>query len=258
MRLILPFFLLLSLTLNLSAQEFTVTGEYQGKNIYMQNPLSGDMINFCTQQVYLNDQLVVQNPKTSAFEIELGTLDIGEPVVIRVLYADGCTPKVINPQVIRLKSKFRFLSVNANSNEISWTTSGEYEVGEYTLERYANRDWVIDNSVFGKGNFDTNQYTSKPNYHTGENKLRIKYSSTNGKIFYSRVFNYYSDQEPISFYPTRVADKIVLSRATAYEVVDVDGNPVVRGTSNQINCKGLKTGLYYLNIDNRTEKFYKK
>jgi len=258
LKIFIPLLFALIINLEGNSQEFTVTGEYQGKNIYMQNPLSADMINFCTQQVYLNDQLTIEHPKTSAFEINLGDLQVGDPVVIRVLYADGCIPKVINPQVIRLKSKFRFLSVNANRNEISWTTSSEYDVGEYTIERYSNKEWFIDNTIVGKGKFDTNQYSAIPNYHAGENKLRIKYKTVNDKIFYSRVFNFFSDKEPVSFYPTRVADRIMLSRATSFEVMDADGNRIVRGTSNQINCKGLKSGLYYLNIDNRTEKFYKK
>ena len=89
--------------------EYTVTGEYQGKNIYVQNPLSKDKLNFCTTEVYLNERLDKTSPKTSAYEIDLSHLEIGSPVFIKIVHKEGCKPKIINPQVIRSKSKFQFL-----------------------------------------------------------------------------------------------------------------------------------------------------
>ncbi len=240
------------------AEEFVVTGEYQGKNIYIQNPLSSDNINFCTEYVYLNEEVVVNFPKTSAFEIKLDHLNIGDPLVIKVVHKAGCTPKIINPQVIRSKSKFRFLSTNADENEINWMTTGEYQNGIFYVEKYVGNQWVEDRTVYGKGNMNANQYVTSPSYYAGENKLRIKYTTENGNVFYSRVFQHYSEQDPISFHPIRVSDKIYLSRKTAYQVMDPSGNLIAKGNSEVIDCTKLKTGLYYLNIENRQEKFFKK
>ncbi len=240
------------------ANEFFATGEYQGKNIYVQNPLSDDKINFCTQFVYVNDELKISNPKTSAFEIKLDFLQVGDPVVIRVVHRSGCVPKIINPQVIRSKSKFQFLAVNANESEITWMTRGEYKDGLFYIEVFAHNSWVEEKTVYGKGNFETNQYSIAPRYHTGDNKLRIKYITENGNIFYSNVFEHFSNVEPVSFHPVRVVDKIFLSRKTYYEILDPGGRLMAKGDSDVINCTNLKAGLYYLNIDNRTEKFFKK
>lgn len=238
--------------------EYTMTGEYQGKNIYVQNPLSTDKINFCTSEVFLNERLVNSAPKTSAFEIDLSNLKVGASVFIKIVHKDGCTPKVINPQVIRSKSKFQFLSVNADALAISWSTIGELPYGKYFLEQYKNKKWVNIETVSGKGSFDANQYNIPPVHHTGDNKYRIKYIQNNDKIFFSRVFDYFHDVEPISFFPTLVVDKIVLSRATDYSVVDSYGNHITEGIGKEIQLNNLKAGLYFLYVDNREEKFVKK
>ena len=238
--------------------EYTMTGEYQGKNIYVQNPLSSDKINFCTSQVYLNERLINTSPKTSAFEIDLSKLEIGGPVFIKIVHKEDCTPKVINPQVIRSKSRFQFLNVNADALSVHWSTVGELPYGKFFLEHYRNRKWVNIETLTGKGSFDANQYDIAPEHHTGDNKYRIKYVQSDGKIFFSQIFDYFHDVEPISFYPTMVVDKITLSRTSDYAVVDSYGNKITSGKGTEIELNNLKAGLYFLYIDNREEKFVKK
>ncbi len=238
--------------------EYTMTGEYQGKNIYIQNPLSKDKVNFCTTEVYLNDKLINTSPKTSAFEINLSHLQIGGTVFIKVMHMEGCMPKVINPQVIRSKSKFQFINVIADGLSIHWATVGELPYGKFFIEHYRNRNWGNIEIISGAGSFENNQYNLKPKHHTGDNKYRIKYVQSDGKIFFSRVFDYFNDVEPISFYPTLVVDKIMLSRESDYSVVDSYGNEMTKGKGKEITLHSLKSGLYFLYIDNREEKFVMK
>jgi hypothetical protein len=238
--------------------EYTTTGEYQGKNIYIQNPLSSDKINFCTTEVYLNERLINSAPKTSAFVIELSHLQVGDPVFIKIVHRDGCEPKIINPQVIRSKSKFQFMNSYADAISIHWTTTGELPYGKFFIEHYKNKNWVNIQTLNGKGAFDANQYSIKPEHHTGDNKYRIKYVQNDGKIFFSRVFDYFHDVEPISFFPTLVVDKITLSRESDYTIVDSYGNEITQGKGLIIDLNSLKEGLYFLHVDNREEKFVKK
>lgn len=238
--------------------EYTMTGEYQGKNIYVQNPLSKDMVNFCTKEVYLNDQLINTSPKTSAFEIDLSKLEIGGAVFVKIIHMEGCLPKVINPQVIRSKSKFQFINVIADGLSIHWSTVGELPYGKFFIEHYRNKHWDNIEVISGVGSFENNQYDLKPNHHTGDNKYRIKYIQSDDKIFFSRVFDYFNDVEPISFYPTLVVDKITLSRESDYAVIDSYGNEMTKGIGKEIVLNNLKSGLYFLYIDNREEKFVKK
>ncbi len=252
-------FTVLLVTLQLYAQEeFTMAGEYQGKSIYVQNPLSSDKINFCTQEVYLNQILVIRYPKTSAFVIDLSDLNAGDPVFIKIVHSEGCVPKIINPQVIRSKSKFHFLNTSADAISLNWSTGGELPAGVFYVEHYVHRKWVSIVEVQGKGSFESNQYAMNPDHHTGDNKYRIRYIQRDGKIFYSRVFDYFHDVEPVSFYPALVTDKITLSAIADFEIRDSSDQEILKGRSKEIRLSNLKSGLYYLYIDNRKEKFVKK
>jgi hypothetical protein len=250
--------LLVSIGLFAQTTEYTTTGEYQGKNVYVQNPLSLDKINFCTTEIFLNEKLINTAPKTSAFVIDLSHMNIGDPVFIKIIHKDGCIPKIINPQVIRSKSKFQFLNVYADALSIHWATTGELPYGKFFIEHYKNSKWVNILTITGKGSFDANQYNVKPQHHTGDNKYRIKHVQNDGKIFFSLVFDYFNDVEPISFFPTLVVDKITLSRESDYTVVDAYGNQIANGKGVEIDLINLKEGLYFLYVDNREEKFVKK
>jgi hypothetical protein len=56
----------------------------------------------------------------------------------------------------------------------------------------------------------------------------LKYLQSDGRVFYSRVFDYFNDAEPISFSPALVEDKITLSRESDYAVVDSYGNQIAQ------------------------------
>jgi hypothetical protein len=261
LKISLSFIVLISFLFSLDLQgqnEFTITGEYQGKDVYIQNPLSNDKVNFCTKEVYLNEKAVSRNPKTSAFAIDLSDLDIGDPILVKIIHHEGCIPKIINPQVIRSKSNFRYLSTSTDAISLNWITTGELPSGKFYIEHYRNKKWIVQKTLEGKGSFETNQYAITPMHHSGDNKYRIKYEQNDGKVFFSRVFEYFFDVEPVSFFPALVTDKITLSRETDYEVVDSYGNQVAKGRAVEIMLPDLASGLYFLHIDNREERFVKK
>lgn len=238
--------------------ELFLTGEYQGKSLYVQNPLSVDRVNFCALSVYLNGELVINQPKTSAFAIDLSHLEIGEAVYVRILHRDGCEPKVINPQIIRSKSAFRFLEITADGLSVNWTTGGEMPYGKYFLEQYRNRKWTNVATMNGKGDFNWNQYSHAPNHHTGENRYRVKYLQGENQMFFSKVVTYFHDVEPVSFYPAMATDKITLSRESDYSIQDSQGNVLISGKAIEIPLNNLSSGLYILFLDNREERFVKK
>ena len=255
---IISSFLLFSVQSVAQETEFTTTGEYQGKNVYVQNPLSSDKVNFCSSKVYLNEQLVNTAPKTSAYVIDLSHLEVGDPVFIKIIHKDGCLPKIINPQVIRSKSKFKFLSEFADELTIHWSTTGELPYGKFYVEHYQNESWNIISTITGQGSFDANQYDVTSQHHSGENRYRIKHAQSDGRIFFSKVITYFNDIEPISFFPTMVIDKITLSRASEYAIFDSYGNEITKGEGVEIDLINLKAGLYFLHVDNREERFVKK
>ncbi len=238
-------------------EEYVISGVYNGKNLYVQNPLSSNMKDYCTREVWVNDQQVFQNPRSSAFTVNLSHLKELDPVTVRIIYVHGCVPKVINPQVIRTLNNFRYLSIQVDSNKLEWLTTGELERGKFFIEKWQENRWQPVNSQEATGK-ENSRYQAAVEHHSGSNKYRLKYLQGDGETFYSRVQTYEPAIEPVSFAPTRVSDKIYFSRETDYEVTDARGNQLLKGHGKEIKLSHLNSGLYYLNFDNRKEKFYKK
>ena len=256
---ILIFVTLLSLSITvLNAGVITLAGVYQGKNLYVQNPFTSNMRDFCTNEVFVNNIKVMSNVKSSAYEIDLSHLKLNDPVTIKITHKDDCKPKILNPQVVRVKSKFQFTSFTVDETNINWNTKGEEPNSKFYLELFNNNNWITSQQVKGKGSSLSNNYSVGSKHHSGLNKYRVKVIIPGGQVFYSKVAEYTSTLQAVEFYPKRVTKNITLSRETNYEVLDVYGNVVKKGIGSTIDCSSFKTGVYYLNIDNRTEKFFKK
>ena len=241
---------------NAQQQELVLTGVYNGKNLYVQNPISPNLKDYCTQEVYVNGNLVFQSPRSSAYTINLAHLNVKAPVEIRILYSDGCMPKVINPQVVRALATFKYLAVHADSANISWTTNNQQKGGKFFVEQWYNERWLPVATVTTEA--DQARYSAPVSHASGANRYRIKFLQDDGEMYYSNVLEYTSAAEPITFTPTRVSDKIYLSRDTDYEITDAGGKQLMKGKGKEIFVGNISTGVYYLKIDNRTEKFFKK
>ena len=257
------FILVAYLILNASfaqSGELVIKGSYTGKNLFVQNPFIPEKNVFCTKQVLVNDRVVFDNPKVSAFSIDLSYLKIGDLVVVRIMYYEGCEPKIVNPHVLSLtKAGFSFLNAQANNNTIEWKTKGELPGGSFVIEQLdITKGWIIYSELSGKGDQLYNQYSIAPSHYPGENKYRIKFVDSQDNEFYSVQFAFTSTDDPITFTPTTVITKITLSRATTYTITDMNGNEIRSGSGKEIIVQDLRPGLYFLNIENRAERFIKK
>lgn len=236
--------------------ELVLTGVYNGKNLYVQNPLADNLKDYCTQEVLVNDKLVYQNPRSSAYTINLSHLPDKAPVVVKIRYSTGCMPKVINPQVVRQLTSFKYLAVNIDSSSVSWTTNNQQKGGKFFVEQGAGDQWQAVATVTAVP--DQTRYSTPVTHTSGSNRYRIKFLQDDGEMYYSTVTTYTANVSPITFTPTRVSEKIFLSRITDYEVTDTGGKPLLKGSGNEIFVGNLTTGVYYLKIENRTERFFKK
>lgn len=259
-RHIFLFILLLLLPVLLKAQqleEFMLTGVYNGKNLYVQNPLAGSMKEYCTREVWVNDAKIFTNPATSAYTINLSHLSPNSPVSVRIVYSVGCVPKIINPQVIRTLNKFRYLAIHADSSKLEWVTTGELESGKFFVEKWTGKQWQPLVSLEARG-AENSRYETAVQHQGGENRYRIKYLQNDGETFYSSVQRYEAGTEPLTFAPTRVSDKIYFNRETSYLVKDPKGKQVAKGFGKEISLGHLSPGLYYLTYGENSGKFYKK
>ncbi len=239
--------------------EITLVGQYHGKDLYVQNPFNGSSTSeYCVEEVYINGK-VKPHKDQGAFIISLNYLKMDEPIEIRIVHKDGCSPKILNPNVFVTNEAFKFESFSVSEDGVSWSSIGEKPQNTYKVEHFVNNTWKVVGEVPSQGKPGTNSYSRKAFHHSGVNKYRIKYEERTGQVYNTRIKEYTSNLAPVTFYPTKPKDKVTLSRETDYEILDHYGNEIKKGRATEIDVSDLKTGqVYYLVIDNRTESFFKK
>ncbi|MGD1842945.1 MAG: T9SS C-terminal target domain-containing protein [Thermonemataceae bacterium] len=237
------------------AQEIILKGVYQGKNLYVQNPLAANKSSFCTKEVFVNNRKVLSSPKSSSFEIDLSYLKLNQGVTIKILYVAGCKPKVINARAIQPSAAFQFTQFKVEADRIVWHAKGESASSAYYVEKFVNNNWRNIKTVIGA---QAGAYAIQAKHTAGLNKYRVKYGERNGKIYYTQAIIYRANNVEIKFYPKNVNTKIYFTAVVAYEILDANGKLLKKGTAKQVNASDLKRGIYYLNLDGRTEKFLKK
>src|SRR3954471_6660023 len=106
-RILLTFctFLLFAGTSRLISQSNVIVleGNYQGKNLYVQNPFGSGGVGFCVTEVKVNGNITTDEIPSSAFEIDMKPhkLNIGDKVEVKIFHKEDCKPKVLNPEVLK-------------------------------------------------------------------------------------------------------------------------------------------------------------
>jgi hypothetical protein len=268
-NILLPF-VFFFLAINVNAVTVVLEGNYQGKNLYVQNPFAPGGVGFCTIKVMVNDNVTTDEWASSAYEIDLSVhrLNVGDPVVIKIEHKEGCTPKVLNPEVLKPKSTFDVIDMQiSGSGKLTWKTRNENGKLPYVIEQFIWQKWIPVGEVDGKGTPEEHTYEFQLTAHSGENKVRVKQVDYTNRPRYSQPKTF-SDPavKEVDFVPKRVKDKpITFVEAgttdkpvkTRYEIYDSYGNIVKKGYSDTVDCAGLKPGAYYINFDNKDSQFIK-
>jgi len=235
-----------------------LSGSYQGKDVFVRNPYVKNLGRFCTQQVFVNDRKVFDQPKVSAYKIDLSYLEINDLVVIRITHSEGCQPSIVNPHVLKSNSSFKFITTETDNNSISWKTKGEEIRGSYIIEQKTDEaDWGPIDTVTAKAELDINRYIIAAPHQKGVNHYRIKYVDSSGLENYSLEM-LYTKKEQITFYPSIATTSLTLSDTAKYIITDFTGREVKKGKGLEILVNELKPGEYYITIQNRKQRFIKK
>lgn len=182
--------LLLFLAVRSHAAIFVISGIYQGKNLFIQNPSVGTAgTEFCTNDVYVNDIKVMSNITQGAYEVDLANIRINSQVTIKITHKEGCKPRLLNPQVIKPSSLFHFNSFQVDKEHFIWSTRGEKPKGKYVLEFYQNDKWVLVKEVPAKGSIILNNYDTD-GVMTGTMKYRLKFVESDGHVHYSQIVEF--------------------------------------------------------------------
>lgn len=264
MKLIL-LFLITTFIGAVSHAALSIEGSYQGKNLYVQNPEDGDGFGFCATKVTVNGDVMPGGCASSAFEIDfsLFNIEIGEPVFIVIEHNDGCKPKILNPEVLLPRSTFTATDIKAAENGmLVWKTTNEQGKLPFLIEQYRWNKWVQVGEVQGKGTPGSNGYEFQVPPHSGENTVRVVQIDHSGTKRTSKEVKFMSSVKPVEKNPVKVKDVINFTSGgaaieTKYEIYDAYGNIVKKGVGNSVPCSNLLKGAYYINFDNKTEKFFK-
>jgi len=241
-------------------------GNYQGKNLYVQNPFGSGGVGFCVTEVLVNGNITTDETNSSAFEIDFKPhkLAIGEKVEIKIKHKDDCKPKVLNPEVLKPKSTFEVISMTVDKDgNVKWSTKSETGKLSYAIEQFRWNKWVKVGEADGVGTPSTNNYTFKVVPHSGKNQVRVRQTDYSGQPRLSKPVDFMSEVAEITFAPVKASKDINFVAndkpiETMYEIYDQYGNVVKRGFGSTVDVSNLAKGGYFLNYDNKMGEFIKK
>lgn len=245
--------------------DLSIEGSYQGKNLYVQNPEDEDGFGFCATKVTINGDVMPGGVSRSAFEIDfsLFNINVGDPVFIVIEHNNGCTPKILNPEVLLPRSTFQVTEMTISDDGLlKWKTTSEQGKLPYIIEQYRWNKWVSAGEVDGVGTPTENSYEYKVIPHSGENKVRVVQVDNSGTKKKSDEQTFTSSLTTVEMAPKKVKSEIKFTTNgaaidTKYEIYDAYGNIVKKGYASSVNCENLRKGAYYINFDNKNEKFIK-
>ncbi len=238
-------------------KELVIKGVYHGTNLYVQNPQTSNS-QYCIKEIFVNNK-AVKFPATTAFDINMSFLKVNDQVVVRIIHAKDCTPKILNSQAIKDRLPFRFSSINVDMTTMVWVTKGEKKFGQFFIQIKNNRTWIVEKVISCKGNAQQNIYRLPLNHNAGENIYRLKYLDVTGKYYYSPEIKFVSEgQQQVSFYPKSVTNRITFSRSTNYQILDNNGKLILEGNGLTVDCSNLNLGAYYLLFEGQEARFFKK
>ena len=258
------------LLLQIKAQTdfISLNGNYQGRNLYIQNPFTNGTNSFCVAEVSVNGKPTKDEIQSSSFEIDFKSLDLkmGDPVEIKIMHKTDCKPKVLNPEVLKPKATFELLDISLSQDgTLSWRSKNESGKLNFIVEQFRWNKWVKAGEVEGIGTKDTNAYSFKIVPHSGKNQVRVKQIDYTNQPKFSISAEATTNICSVEFGPLKVSTELSFSCKeskapieTLYEIYDEYGNVVKKGNANRVDVKDLKKGLYYLNYDNKMGEFTKK
>lgn len=261
-KIVTSFGLLLVSSLSfMQAGTIILEGNYQGKNLYVQNPFSGTGVGFCTFEVKVNGNVTTDEINSSAFEIDLANfqMQVGDKLVIAIKHKDDCRPKVLNPEVLKSKSTFEIVDIKvSNGGLLDWSTKNESGKLPFMVEQFRWNKWIKIGEVEGKGTAVTNAYQFQVIPHSGENMFRVKQVDYSNEPNISKTARFRSVAEEVKLKSAKTSKMLEFTAETMYEIYDSYGNIVKKGFAATVDCENLKKGVYYVNYDNKTEEFIKK
>ncbi len=244
-----------------ASESIVLSGVYQGSDIYVQNPFSGQGVSFCVFEVRINDRVTSDEVNSSAFVIDMEVMgiNVGQEVEVIINHKTGCAPRVLNPEVLYPRSTFEIQDISvSNSGLLEWSTTNEAGPLPFIVEQFKWNKWVRVGEVPGEGKPGGHQYQFQLEPHSGLNVTRVRQTDFRNVPRISETTEFQGATAAITFSPERPRDQIEFSQATHFEIFDEYGNLVRRGFGKTVDVASLERGSYYLNYDRSFGETFRK
>ena len=227
-----------------------IAGTYQGKNVFVQNPINHLGTGFCTLEVKVNGKKYDFENAASVFEIRLSRMELekGDPIVIIFTHAEECSPKILNYDAFSDQS-LRINSGYLDGKTLYWKE--EYADFSYRVEHFRWNKWTTVDLQINEPNAD-DFYAANLNGtpHSFVNTFRIVAENSLGIKAYSSNFTLNGNQESIVFEIDEEQRVLTFTAPTHYELFNDKGDCIQVGTSATIDFSDIDSGAYKLNFDN--------
>ncbi len=244
--------------LSQSKSETHLTGVYQGKTLFIQNPYQPKTKTFCIKEIMVNGKSETISLNRTAIKLDFESVDLYAPVSLLIKHDSTCNPVIINPDAIRYYSMFSFQDVHINDTTINWKTRGEKAGALYILERFDLGIWEQSDTVMAKGLYSGAEYFVFPKVEEGANKYRIKYENPAAGYLYSREVDFHYYPEPVTFTPKNSRTSLKLSRNATYKIYDAGGEMVLSGEGLSIDVSVLPPGDYVVYFNEQDPGVFKR
>ncbi|PLX08933.1 MAG: hypothetical protein C0596_03720 [Marinilabiliales bacterium] len=247
-----------------SAGEMVLKGIYQGKDLYIINPMLDIGEEYCAYEVTINEKPFDDVINSSAFRITLAYvgLEFGQEYEVIIKHHDDCTPKLVNPEVLKPLSTYELVDYEIGyNNMLKFTTHNESGQLTFYIEEYRWDRWIEVGQIPGEGGPDDREYSQKVYPFNGENQFRIYQVDNLNRKFYSDTLTFEIDKEPVKVTTPslrKVKKEITFSSETYFAVINEFGEELITGSGTVVDVSPLKKGEYFLNFENEYVVFKKK
>jgi hypothetical protein len=260
MRFLLSLTLFFCLSASALAEDIIISGIYQGKDLYVRNPLTSDSAGYCVFEVLVNGVVTADQLNSASFAVDLATwkLNSGDALEIVLRCKENCEVKILNPEVIYPNSTFEItaLSVSATGG-MEWTTEKESAPIAYIIEQFRWNKWNKVGETKGQGKPESCRYNFHVNLHSGMNTLRIYQMDYKGQHT-SEEYKIESTVAEIKIKSLKVSNSIEFSGITDYEIVSEFGTLITSGRGSSVDASKFVKGKYYVNYDNKVGAIVEK
>ncbi len=255
--------LMLFISTGVKAGEMVLKGIYQGKDLYIINPMLDMGEEYCAYEVLVNKIEFADVINSSAFRISLDYvgLEFGQEYEVVIKHHENCTPKLVNPEVLKPLSTYSIVDYELGyNNTFNFTTQNESGKLIFYIEEFRWNKWILRGSVPGEGGPENRTYSQKVYPYNGENMFRIYQMDHLNRKFYSDTITFTIDKKPVTVTCplNKVKKEISLSAVTYYAVINEYGEELITGAGNLIDVSKLKKGEYFLNFEDEYVSFKKK